>query len=146
LYSREGAKLFSSQNDIDIQAQGGNITTWSTQDTHVSSGRKMVITAQDELTLICGGGYIKISGGNVEIGGPGKLLIKNTGIRKAGTGSMQGVMKSFEPSTFDEKFVIRNALTQEPLPGKAYKITMPNGSVVTGITDAQGQRRLILRI
>ncbi|HDT3060238.1 TPA: type VI secretion system tip protein VgrG, partial [Enterobacter hormaechei subsp. steigerwaltii] len=99
LYSREGAKLFSSQNDIDIQAQGGNITTWSTQDTHVSSGRKMVITAQDELTLICGGGYIKISGGNVEIGGPGKLLIKNTGIRKAGTGSMQGVMKSFEPST-----------------------------------------------
>ncbi|WP_063864365.1 type VI secretion system Vgr family protein, partial [Enterobacter hormaechei] len=42
LYSREGAKLFSSQNDIDIQAQGGNITTWSTQDTHVSSGRKMV--------------------------------------------------------------------------------------------------------
>ncbi|XRP71265.1 type VI secretion system Vgr family protein [Enterobacter hormaechei] len=90
LYSREGAKLFSSQNDIDIQAQGGNITTWSTQDTHVSSGRKMVITAQDELTLICGGGYIKIKGGNVEIGGPGKLLIKNTGIRKAGTGSMQG--------------------------------------------------------
>ncbi|KTJ57288.1 type IV secretion protein Rhs, partial [Enterobacter hormaechei subsp. xiangfangensis] len=86
LYSREGAKLFSSQNDIDIQAQGGNITTWSTQDTHVSSGRKMVITAQDELTLICGGGYIKINGGNVEIGGPGKLLIKNTGIRKAGTG------------------------------------------------------------
>ncbi|EPS6782154.1 type VI secretion system Vgr family protein, partial [Enterobacter hormaechei] len=66
LYSREGAKLFSSQNDIDIQAQGGNITTWSTQDTHISSGRKMVITAQDELTLICGGGYIKINGGNVE--------------------------------------------------------------------------------
>ena len=142
LYSREGAKLFSSQNDIDIQAQGGNITTWSTQDTHISSGRKMVITAQDELTLICGGGYIKINGGNVEIGGPGKLLIKNTGIRKAGTGSMQGVMKSFEPSTVDEKFVIRNALTQEPLPGKAYKITMPNGSVVTGITDAQGATTL----
>ncbi|MFX2646660.1 type VI secretion system tip protein VgrG [Enterobacter hormaechei] len=142
LYSREGAKLFSSQNDIDIQAQGGNITTWSTQDTHVSSGRKMVVTAQDDLTLICGGGYIKINGGNVEIGGPGKLLIKNTGIRKAGTGSMQGVMKSFEPSTFDEKFVIRNALTQEPLPGKAYKITMPNGSVVTGITDAQGATTL----
>ena len=109
LYSREGAKLFSSQNDIDIQAQGGNITTWSTQDTHISSGRKMVITAQDELTLICGGGYIKIKGGNVEIGGPGKLPIKNAGIRKADIGSMQGVMKSFEPSTFDEKFVIRNA-------------------------------------
>ncbi|MGC4125467.1 type VI secretion system Vgr family protein [Enterobacter sp.] len=142
LYSREGAKLFSSQNDIDIQAQGGNITTWSTQDTHISSGRKLVVTAQDELTLICGGGYIKIKGGNVEIGGPGKLFIKNSGIKKAGSGSMQGVMKSFEPECFDEKFIIRNALTQEPLPGKAYKITMPNGSVVTGITDSQGATTL----
>ncbi|WGL81358.1 type VI secretion system Vgr family protein [Enterobacter cloacae] len=142
LYSREGAKLFSSQNDIDIQAQGGNITTWSTQDTHISSGRKLIVTAQDELTLICGGGYIKISGGNVEIGGPGKLFIKNSGIKKAGSGSMQGVMKSFESECFDEKFIIRNALTQEPLPGKAYKITMPNGSVVTGITDSQGATTL----
>ncbi len=40
LYSREGAKLFSSQNDIDIQAQGGNITTWSTQDTHIQAAGK----------------------------------------------------------------------------------------------------------
>lgn len=142
LYSREGARLFSSQNDIDIQAQGGNITTWSTQDTYISSGKKLVITAQDELALICGGGYIKIKGGNVEIGGPGKLLVKNAGIKKAGTGSLQGVMKSFEPSTFDEKFVIRNALTKEPLPGKAYKITMPDGSVLSGITDASGATSL----
>ncbi|MFO4446239.1 type VI secretion system tip protein VgrG [Klebsiella quasipneumoniae] len=142
LYSHGGVKLFSSQNDIDIQAQGGNITTWSTEDTHISSGRKMVITAQDELTLICGGGYIKITGGNVEIGGSGKLLIKNSGIKKAGAGSMKGVMRSFEPSTFDEKFIIRNALTKEPLPGRAYKITMPDGSVVSGVTDASGATSL----
>jgi len=115
---------------------------WSTEDTHISSGRKMVVTAQDELTLICCGGYIRISGANVELGGPCRLLIKNSGIRKAGSGSMQGVMKSFEPSMFDEKFIIRNALTKEPLPGKAYKITMPDGSVVSGITDASGATSL----
>ncbi|HDS1238336.1 type VI secretion system tip protein VgrG [Pluralibacter gergoviae] len=142
LYCREGAKLFSSHNDIDIQAQGGDLTTWSTHDTHISSGKKLVVTAQDELTLICGGGYIKIKGGNVEIGGPGKLLVRNTGIKKTGPASMQGVMKSFEPSTFDEKFVIRNALTKEPIPGKAYKITMPDGSVISGVTDASGATSL----
>ncbi|HAV1598376.1 TPA: type VI secretion system tip protein VgrG [Enterobacter hormaechei subsp. steigerwaltii] len=144
LYSREGAKLFSSQNDIDIQAQGGNITTWSTQDTHVSSGRKMVITAQVELTLICGGGYIKISGGNVEIGGPGKLLIKNTGIRKAGTGSMQGVMKSFEPSTFDEKFVITHPVSGKPLANQNYDIHLPDGKILSGVTDSSGNSALIM--
>lgn len=143
LYSREGAKLFSSHNDIDIQAQGGNITTWSTQDTHISSGRKMVITAQDELTLICGGGYIKIKGGNVEIGGPGKLLIKNTGIRKAGSGSMQGVMKSFEPSAFDEKFIITHPVSGKPLANQNYDIYMPDGSTLSGITDSLGNSSLI---
>lgn len=143
LYSREGAKLFSSQNDIDIQAQGGDITTWSTQDTHISSGKNLVVTAQDELTLICGGGYIKIKGGNVEIGGPGKLLIKNAGIKKAGSGSMQGVMKSFEPSTFDEKFVITHPVSGKPLANQNYDIHMPDGKILSGITDASGNSSLI---
>ncbi|SEQ50142.1 type VI secretion system secreted protein VgrG [Rosenbergiella nectarea] len=144
LYSREGAKLFSSNNDIDIQAQGGNITTWSTQDTHISSGKKLVVTAQDELTLICGGGYIKIKGGNVEIGGPGKLLIKNTGIKKAGSSSMQGVMKSFEPSTFDEKFVITHPVTGKPLVNQNYDIHMPDGKILSGVTDSSGNSSLIM--
>ncbi|MGV3347121.1 DUF2345 domain-containing protein, partial [Enterobacteriaceae bacterium LUAb1] len=144
LYSREGAKLFSSQNDIDIQAQGGNITTWSTQDTHLSSGKKLVVTAQDELTLICGGGYIKIKGGNVEIGGPGKLLIKNTGIRKSGSGSMQGVMKSFEPSTFDEKFIITHPVSGKPLANQNYDIHMPDGKILSGVTDSSGNSSLVM--
>lgn len=144
LYSREGAKLFSSQNDIDIQAQGGNITTWSTQDTYISSGRKLVVTAQDELTLICGGGYIKINGGNVEIGGPGKLLIKNTSISKAGIGSMLGVMKSFEPSTFDEKFVITHPVSGKPLANQNYDIHLPDGKILSGVTDSSGNSSLIM--
>jgi len=143
LYSREGAKLFSSHNDIDIQAQGGNLTTWSTEDTHISSGKKLVVTAQDELTLVCGGGYIRIRGGNVEIGGPGKLFIKNTGIKKAGSGSMQGVMKSFEPSTFDEKFVITHPVSGKALANQNYEIHKPDGKVLSGTTDASGNSSLI---
>ncbi|MGK3144645.1 type VI secretion system Vgr family protein [Pantoea sp. C2G6] len=143
LYSREGAKLYSAHNDIDIQAQGGSVTTWSTQDTHISSGRRLVVTAQDELTLICGGGYIKIRSGNVEIGGPGKLLIKNTGIRKAGSGSMQGVMKSFEPETFDERFVLLHPISGEPIANQRYKITLPDGTVQEGVTDVQGKTPLL---
>ncbi|WP_277967148.1 type VI secretion system Vgr family protein [Pantoea trifolii] len=142
LYSRQGAKLFTSRGDIDVQAQGGNVTSWSTQDTHISSGRKLVVTAQDELTLICGGGYIKLKGGNVEIGGPGKLLVKNAGISKAGAANMQSVMKSFEPQSFDEKFIIRNALTKEPIVNRAYSVSMPDGSVIKGVTDVQGATSL----
>ncbi|HFP9231189.1 TPA: DUF2345 domain-containing protein, partial [Klebsiella oxytoca] len=143
LWSQRGAKWFASQGDIDIQAQSGNITTWSTQDTYISSGKRLVITAQDELTLICGGGYIKIKGGNVEIGGPGKLLIKNTGIKKAGSGSMQAVMKSFESGSFDEKFIITHPVSGKALANQKYEIHLPEGNVMSGMTNAMGHSSLI---
>lgn len=143
LWSQQGAKWFASQGDIDIQAQGGAITTWSTQDTHITSGKKLVITAQDELTLICGGGYIKIKGGNVETGGPGKLLVKNQAISKQGSANMQGVMKSFEPGSFDERFVITHPASGKVLANQKYEIHLPDGSVTTGVTDAKGHSSLI---
>lgn len=114
-FSRLGAKLFTAAGDIDIQAQGGNISTWSTGETHISSGKKMAITAQDELTLTCSGSYIRLKGGNVEIGGPGNLLIKNNGIKKQGAARAQAIMKSFAAESFDEKFILRHSITQEPI-------------------------------
>ncbi|WP_312268008.1 type VI secretion system tip protein VgrG [Pseudescherichia sp.] len=143
LWSQQGAKWFASQGDIDIQAQGGTITTWSTQDTHITSGKKLVITAQDELTLVCGGGYIKIRGGNVETGGPGKLLVKNQGISKQGAASMQGVMKSFEAGSFDERFVITYPASGKSLANQKYEIHLPDGSVMSGVTDAMGHSSLV---
>lgn len=132
-------KWFAWQGDIDIQAQGGNITTWSTQDTHISSGKKLVVTAQDELTLICGGGYIKLKGGNVEIGGPGKLLVRNQGISKQGAANMQSVMKSFEPESFNESFALLHPVNGEPIASQRFRLTLPDGSVQEGVTDAQGK-------
>ncbi|WAH53096.1 type VI secretion system tip protein VgrG [Pseudescherichia vulneris] len=143
LWSQQGAKWIASQGDIDIQAQGGTITTWSTQDTHITSGKKLVITAQDELTLVCGGGYIKIKGGNVETGGPGKLLVKNQGISKQGTASMQGVMKSFEAGSFDEKFALLHPVSKEPIANRRFRLTLPDGSVQEGVTDSQGKTPLV---
>src|SRR5471030_917816 len=143
LYSRQGTKMFAAKGDIDVQAQGGKFTTWSTDDTHIASGKKMTVTAQDELVLICGGAYIKLKGGNVEIGGPGKLLIKNGGIKKAGAASMQSAMKSFEPENFDEKFALVHPLSGEPIPNAKYRMTLPDGSVQEGVTDAAGKTALI---
>ncbi|MFO6300689.1 DUF2345 domain-containing protein, partial [Rahnella selenatireducens] len=142
LYSRQGTKMFAAKGDIDVQAQGGKFTTWSTDDTHVASGKKMTVTAQDELVLICGGAYIKLKGGNVEIGGPGKLRVKNGGIVKQDAASMQGVMKSFEPESFDEKFVVSHALTGHPISNIPYRITMPDGKIIEGITSATGETDL----
>ncbi len=142
LCSRQGTKMFAARGDIDVQAQGGKFTSWSTDDSHIASGRKMTVTAQDELVLICGGAYIRLKGGNVEIGGPGKLLVKNGGIKKSGSASMQGVMKSFDPESFDEKFVVSNALTGDPISNLPYRITLPDGKNIEGITSVAGETGL----
>jgi type VI secretion system secreted protein VgrG len=55
---------------------------------------------------------------------------------------MEGVMKSFEPSTFDEKFVVTNALTGHPIANLPYRITMPGGKVIEGVTSASGETEL----
>lgn len=143
LFARMGAKIFAAKGNVEIQAQDGDISTWSTNDTLISSGKKMVISAQDELLLSCGGAFIRIKNGNVEIGGPGKLLIKNSGIQKVGAQSVDSAMKSFSPETFDEWFVIRDPMSGEPMPDQVYQLTLPDGSVIKGVTDEQGKTSLI---
>ncbi|WP_240783501.1 DUF2345 domain-containing protein, partial [Rahnella sp. CFA14(1/10)] len=142
LYSRQGTKMFAAKGDIDVQAQGGKFTTWSTDDTHIASGKKMTVTAQDELVLVCGGAYIKLKGGNVEVGGPGKLLVKNGGIVKQGSASMQSAMKSFEPEQFNEGFVVTHPLNGKPLASQKYKITLDDGQIIEGLTDEKGMTSL----
>lgn len=68
----------------------------------------------------------------MEIGGPGKLLVKNAGIKKAGSGSMQGVMKSFEPESFDENFIISNPASGKPIANQNMKYTCQMGVLLPG--------------
>ncbi|HGF1362975.1 TPA: Clp protease N-terminal domain-containing protein, partial [Enterobacter cloacae] len=81
-------------------------------------------------TALVEGLALRIAEGNVpESLKTVSLLIKNTGIRKAGTGSMQGVMKSFESSTFDEKFIITQPISGKPLANQNYDIHLPDGKI-----------------
>jgi len=51
-------------------------------------------------------------------------------------------MKSFSPSTFDEKFIITHSLTQEPLANQRYRIKFPDGTLIEGVTTEMGETSL----
>ncbi len=94
-------------------------------------------------TALVEGLALRIAEGNVpESLKTVSLLIKNTGIRKAGTGSMQGVMKSFESSTFDEKFIITQPISGKPLANQNYDIHLPDGKILSSVTDSSGNSSL----
>ncbi len=70
------------------------------------------------------------------------MLIKNAGLKKTGTASLQEVMKSFTPESFDEKFKLTHTLTQEPLANQRYLITLSNGQIIEGVTSENGETEL----
>lgn len=39
-FARMGAKIFAAKGNVEIQAQDGDISTWSTNDTLISSDKK----------------------------------------------------------------------------------------------------------
>lgn len=54
---------------MDVQAQGDALNLRALKDVTVTSNRGSVtLSASKELTLVCNGAYIKISGGNIELG------------------------------------------------------------------------------
>ncbi|WP_143422121.1 DUF2345 domain-containing protein, partial [Gilliamella bombi] len=74
---KSGMKLFANQGDIDLQAQNANLNMAAKQDVKVDSvNGEVTITASDELTLICGGSYIKISSEGIELGTQDNVYFK----------------------------------------------------------------------
>lgn len=52
-------------------------------------------------------------------------------------------MKSFEPNTFKERFVITNQSTGETLPNQKYRVTTSSGNVIEGVTGEDGLTELM---
>lgn len=93
------------------------------------------------------GGYIKINGGDIEIGTSGAASFKASMKELAGGASASaagpelskaGAIKSAQ--RYDEQFVITDDDTAEPIAGAPYRIENAKGKVIAqGFTDAQGR-------
>ncbi|OCG27080.1 hypothetical protein A9G45_10015 [Gilliamella sp. HK2] len=85
---KSGMKLFANQGDIEVQAQNANLNMAAKQDIKVDSvDGKVTITASDEIKLICGGSYIKISSAGIELGTQDNVYLKCNVMQKMGPAS-----------------------------------------------------------
>jgi type VI secretion system secreted protein VgrG len=67
-------KLFAAKGKVEIQAQDDALEAIAKKDITVTSAEgKVEITAATELVVNCGGAYIKLSNGNIELGCPGNI-------------------------------------------------------------------------
>ncbi|MCX8587157.1 MULTISPECIES: DUF2345 domain-containing protein [unclassified Gilliamella] len=137
-------KLFANQGKVEIQAQNDELDMAAKQDIKVDSvDGSITITASKDITLICGGSYIKISGDGIELGTSGNVSVKSAALQKMGVATLNApVINLPNVNGCSEFFILTNHETGEPLAFHPYDIEV-NGQVITGVTDAKGHTQRI---
>ena len=138
LARQAGMKLFAAKGKVEIQAQDDALDAFAKKDITVTSAEgKIEITAATELVVNCGGAYIKLSGGNIELGCPGNILLKCANAQKMGAASLNMPAPEF-PKGYGGVY----SLTDEEgkiIPQTEYKVTTADGQVFHGISDDNGK-------
>lgn len=134
-----GMKMYAGAGKVDIQAQADAMNVSALQDITVASGQGSVkVNASQELILTCGGAYIKLSGGNIELGCTGNILLKAANVNQTGPASLDTPPVTF-PKGYSGSFTIKDAETGEVKPFTKYKVTSAEGDIFEGISDSSGK-------
>ncbi|BBG31052.1 type VI secretion system Vgr family protein [Zymobacter palmae] len=138
-----GIKLFAGKGKVEIQAQSDELALTAQKDVHVSSTQgKVEVAATDEILLSCGGGYIRIKGGNIEIHAPGTISVKGAQHAFSGSTSQSPTLPEL-PTSEPGNLQLWHAYAQgEAVPGAKYRATLSDGSVREGALDASGKAML----
>ena len=140
LYAQEqGMQLYAAKGKVDIQAQDDEMGVTAKKDITVSSTEgKITVNASEELLLSCGGAYIRLKGGNIELGCPKNILLKSVNVQKLGVTSLNTPVEEL-PRGFCEGFTVKNKETGKPVPFSQYRITTGEGDVYEGVSDQDGK-------
>lgn len=138
LANGRGMQLLAAKGQVNIQAQSDTLSVNAQKDPDIQSSEgKVTISAEQELILTCGGAYIKLSGGNIELGCPGNILLKCTNVQKMGAASLN-IAPVEMPGGFGGGFILTDH-EGTPQPSTPYRITTADGDILQGVTDEKGK-------
>lgn len=135
--AQKGLKAFAAKGKVELQAQDDAIEAIARKVIKlISTEDKIEITSPKEIVLTAGGSQLKINGDGVFTTTGGKFE------SKAGQHSFVGGAKvSYEvpelPSMFYGNFLVRDQ-QNNPVKGQKYKLTLPSGQKILGVTDDNG--------
>ncbi|MFO6296724.1 type VI secretion system Vgr family protein [Rahnella selenatireducens] len=134
-----GMQLFAGQGKVDIQAQSDALAALAQKDVTITSTEgKVTVNASTELLLNCAGAYIKISGGNIELGAPGNILLKSANVLKMAASSLDSPPPEM-PKAFAASYTSTDEKTGAILPFTRYRVTTGEGDIYEGTTDEFGK-------
>ncbi|MGW8394485.1 type VI secretion system Vgr family protein [Pseudoduganella sp. HUAS MS19] len=148
LNAGKGISLFSHMDGITqvahkgkflLQSQLDDMQIDSAKDIKVTAAKRLIIMAEDEVTLmVSGGAYLTLKGGNAEIGGPGPLTVKTDGHHWNGPASAATELPKFESGDFGRVPRLLRATDGKPVEGMQLHVERAGDSPMAGVSDGAG--------
>ena len=145
----KGMSLFAHQNGmkhiaragkLDIQAQQDSIGIAADRDVKITASHgEITIAAKQSITLSCGGAYIKVADGKIELGCPGDFIVK-AGMHKWDGPARQEAELPFFPAAEHTNWLKLDldGYQGAPMAGVAYTLHFANGQQKNGTLDGSG--------
>jgi type VI secretion system secreted protein VgrG len=136
---RLGIKLIAASGKLELQTHGDDI--------ELTSAKRIVLTATDEIVLqapklrfVAQGAQIDLGGGAITQQSSGVHTIKSSKFAHVGPGdgSPAAVALPKSESAHDQQTVLRWIGTDEPMKNQRYRITTEDGRTFEGKTNAAG--------
>ncbi len=134
-----GIKLIAQQGDIKVQAQNDKMQLLSRNDLDIRSlDGSLIISAEKEIILNCGGAYIKIANGGIEVGTPKNVLLKTNNVQKMGAADFNSPKPEIKRG-FREQFILEDEVTHEVLKHTKYILTTEDGESYNSTSGDDGK-------
>lgn len=145
LFAQSGVmRHITHQGLLLLQAQKNNIRLEADQSVEVTaSNQHVLVSAKEHITLMCAGAYITLKGGNIELGMPGNFTVKAAKHSHIGGTSLEAELPTFKVGDTQRRFMLKQIDGATPMANVPYKITLGNGEIIEGITDATGATDLL---
>ncbi len=149
LNAGKGISLFAHKDGITqiahygkflMQSQHDELHIDSAKDVKITAAQRLIGMAHDEITLMTSGGaYLKLSGGNVELGGPGPLTVKTNGHNWDGPARARAELPSFGEGALGRTPRLLRATDGKPVEGMKLHLERDGEDALSGVSDAAGE-------
>ncbi|WP_341313473.1 type VI secretion system Vgr family protein [Paraburkholderia sp. IMGN_8] len=141
-----GISAIANQGDVQLQAQAGDVVIQAQKDLHLAAAKDVYIRGEKIHIVASDGSYYTIGGGH-EIGSDGRLNVKTAGHSFNGPSTQQSTPLNFGKDGTKQRYQLHYPGHTEDTPmlaaNQAYKITMSDGRVIQGTSDAKGLTDLL---
>lgn len=106
----------------------------------ISTKESLFLTAEKQIVIRVGGTYDRFSSAGIDMGTAGRWVAHASHHSMVGPATMASPRVDLPRGSinFNDSYILRDELTNEPLSKMRYEMTLANGKIIKGITGADG--------